>query len=81
MKARTVTFSVLTFAVLSFAFGYAYHLGYSHGSAEEKRHWLVSYRDGVWTAHENPAYPIFKRGHAVIVGAPMVNSIPASYSH
>jgi hypothetical protein len=34
---------------------HTYHLGYSRGSAEERLHWLVSRKDGIWTARENPA--------------------------
>ncbi len=44
MKTRIVALSVSTVAVLLFAFGYTYRLGYSHGSAEERLHWLLSYQ-------------------------------------
>ena len=63
---------------LSLIFGYAYHLGYSRGSADERLHWLVSYKDGVWSARENPAHPIFEPSWAVF--SPCVNSVPTNYS-
>ena len=80
MKTRTVAFSILTVTVLSLAFGYAYHLGYSRGSAEERLHWLVSDKEGVWTTRENPAHPIFKPAKVVVRGVSSVNSIPVTYS-
>jgi hypothetical protein len=77
MRTRKVASGILMVAFLSLAFAYIYHLGYSRGSADERLHWLVRYKDGVWTAHENPAHPIF--GPVTVRSRPgmnPVNSIP-----
>jgi hypothetical protein len=78
MKMKTFLFCILIVVGLSLASGYFYKLGYSRGSANERLHWLVSNRDGVWTARENPAHPILKSA-IVLRGNRNVNSIPATY--
>ena len=81
MKSKIVILSVLTAVVLPLGIGYTYHLGYARGAAEERLHWLVSYRDGVFTAQENPAHRILKSGTVGLVDSSVnVNSIPGTSS-
>ena len=80
MKTRTVALSIM---MLTLAFGYTYHLGYSHGSNKERLRWLWTYKEGVLTARENPAY--FKPSRMVVARddgslSSSVNTIPVTYS-
>ena len=80
MKTRTVTLGILAIVVLSLSIRYTYHLGFSRGSADERLHWIVSIKDGGFTARENPEHPILKGIVSVDRGVPGVNSIPVTYS-
>ena len=81
MKTRIVILSVLIVLVLPLGIGYTYHLGYARGAADERLHWLVSYRDGTWTAQENAAHPFLNNGTFRLSESDVnVNSIPGTLS-
>ena len=78
MKTRHFISSILTVVILSLAFAYTFHLGYSRGGNEERLHWLwTPGKDGTWIVRENPAHPAMPQ---VIVRARqgMENSIPVT---
>lgn len=72
MKTKTVVCLTLLVAAFSLTFGYAYHLGYSRGNAEERLHCLAAHSGGAWTTHF-----LIKRGRGVAPQDASVNSIPA----
>jgi len=77
MKTRMAILSILSVVALPLGIGYTYDLGYARGAADERLHWLMSYKDGIWAARENPAHPILKSGSVGLRDAVViVNSIP-----
>jgi hypothetical protein len=81
MKTKIVILSVLTIVVLPLGIGFTYHLGYARGAADVRLHWLVSYKDGVFTARENPAHRMLKSGNLGLVDSSVnVNAISGTSS-